>query len=230
MSTGRWLHICCTVTILVVSLTCWWSSAFCGPIADNFRPVVDRICSVLTDPAYATPEKKQERDKLLHAIASERFDWEEMARRAIGAPWREWTSAQQKEFIDVFVDFLERIYLSKIDLFLKKTKDFSSRNISYTNEIVEGRYAMLESKITIHDQTFPLQYKMLLKNGNWMVYDVTIEGVGLVANYRSQFRDILAKESFESLIARLKSQQPDLTSAGEVPQHLSDNATAKPLQ
>jgi len=203
--------------------------ALSGTITDEIKTVVDRIVTVLTDPAFTAPEKKQERDKLLHTIASERFDWEEMAKRSIGTTWRELSQAQQQEFIAVFVDFLERTYLAKIDQFLQKSKDFSSRNITYTKETVEGRYALIESVIRIQDQQLPLHYKMIQKNNTWKVYDVTIEGIGLVANYRSQFSEILAKESFESLMKRLREKQSDAALGGKALAPLSDSNRSAPL-
>lgn len=196
-----------------------------GTITDDMRSVVERLVAVLTDPAFAPAEKKQERDRLLHTIASERFDWEEMARRCLGVRWRDLNEQQRKEFTEVFVDFLERTYLSKIDVFLQKSKDFSARNITYEKETVEGSYAMIESTIRIQDQSLPLAYKMIQKNGHWMVYDVVIEGVGLVANYRSQFNEILAKESFDSLIKRLRERNTEQRVGEPLQQRLSDNRT-----
>jgi len=226
---ARMIQMSLATAVTLISSVVLSRQAFCGPITEDFRPVVDRIAQVLTDPAYAAPEKKQERDRILHGIASERFDWEEMAKRSLGARWRELREAQQREFIEVFVDFLERMYLSKIDMFLQKTKDFSTKNIAYTNETVSGNYALLESKIMIQDQEFPLQYKLIQKSGNWKVYDVTIEGVGLVANYRSQFNEILARESFDSLIKRLRAKQDGQLTAGKTQQKQSDNATPSSL-
>lgn len=226
----KWLiHISLVIAGVLISIIVPYRQAICGPITDDFRPVVDRIVQILTDPTYAAADKKQERDKILHRIASERFDWEEMAKRSLGARWRELNEAQQREFIEVFVDFLERMYLSKIDMFLQKTKNFSPQNITYTNETINGNYALLESKISIQDQEFPLQYKFIQKSGNWKVYDVTIEGVGLVANYRSQFNEILARESFEGLIKRLRSKQDEQLTAGKIQSKQSDNTTSSSL-
>jgi phospholipid transport system substrate-binding protein len=181
--------------------------ASAGQITDNLKLVVDRVLTILKDPAYSAPEKKVERNKLIHTAASGTFDWEEMAKRTLGPHWRDLTPDQQKQFIDIFVDFLERTYVSKIDLFLQQAKDFTSKNISYLKETIEQEhYALVETKILLNDKELPLNYKLINKNGSWVVYDLTIEGVGIVANYRTQFNDILANGSFTTLIDRLKAK------------------------
>jgi len=181
--------------------------ASAGQITDNLKQVVDKVLTILKDPANAAPEKKVERNKLIHTAASGTFDWEEMAKRTLGPHWRDLTSEQQKQFIDIFVDFLERTYISKIDLFLQEAKDFTSKNISYLQETIEQEhYALVETKILLNDKELPLNYKLINKNGSWVVYDLTIEGVGIVANYRTQFNEILANGSFATLINKLKAK------------------------
>jgi phospholipid transport system substrate-binding protein len=184
------------------------SFAAAGQITDNLKLVVDKVLTILKDPAYAAPDKRAERNKLIHETASGTFDWEEMAKRTLGPHWRDLTPEQQKQFIDIFVDFLERTYISKIDLFLQESKDFSAKNISYLKETIEQeRYALVETKILLNDKELPLNYKLVNKNGTWVVYDLTIEGVGLVANYRTQFNDILANGTFATLIDKLKAKE-----------------------
>ena len=197
--------------IAVATLTVFFyigSFAAAGQITDNLKQVVDKVLTILKDPAYAAPEKKAERYRLIHEAASGTFEWEEMARRTLGPHWRDLSTEQQKQFIDIFVDFLERTYISKIELFLQESKDFTAKNISYLKETIEQeRYALVETKILLNDKELPLNYKLINKNGRWVVYDLTIEGVGLVANYRTQFNDILANGSFTTLIDKLKAKE-----------------------
>ena len=193
---------------LLTVFFCLGSFAAAGQITDNLKLVVDKVLTILKDPAYAAPEKKAERNRLIHETASGTFDWEEMARRTLGPHWRDLTPEQQKQFTDIFVDFLERTYISKIDLFLQESKDFTAKNISYLKETIEQEhYALVETKILLNDKELPLNYKLINKNGKWVVYDLTIEGVGLVANYRTQFNDILANGSFKTLIDKLKAKE-----------------------
>lgn len=201
---SRMLIACAALTMFFL----FGSIAAAGHITDNLKLVVDKVLTILKDPAYAAADKKIERNKLIHQTASGTFDWSEMAMRTLGPHWRDFTPDQQKEFIDIFVDFLERTYISKIDLFLQESKDFTAKNITYINETIEqDRYALVETKILLNDKELPLSYKLINKNGTWVVYDLTIEGVGLVANYRTQFNEILANGSFKTLIEKLKAKE-----------------------
>lgn len=197
----------CLCMVLMFAVSGAALQVYASAITDDLKIIVDKVVGVLTDPKLKGPEKKQERNRLIHGIADEKFDWEEMAKRSIGVRWRDLSPQQQKEFIDVFVDFLERTYISKIDLFLQKTAGFSSKNIIYPKETIEGRYALVESKIAVNEQEIPLNYKLIDKNGKWVVYDLTVEGIGLVANYRTQFNEILANTSFNDLIKKLKEKE-----------------------
>jgi len=183
------------------------SQAISGQITDDLRVIIDKTISILKDPAYVGTDKKKERNSIINKIVSEKFDWEEMAKRTLGFHWREITKAQQKDFVAIFNDFLERTYIAKVDLFLKESNNFTSKNISYETEIIEGKYALVKSNITINEEVIPLNYKLLHKGNTWIVYDLTIEGVGLVANYRTQFNEILASASFNELIDKLKSKE-----------------------
>jgi len=186
-----------------------------GQITNDLKSVTDRLVDVLKDASLQAPEKKDERRKRLRAIAGEKFDWEEMARRTLGRHWRERTPAEQKEFIEVFTDFLERTYLNKIDSFLTQQPSFSAANIKYLAETIEAPYALVDTKIEINEQSHPMSYKLIHKGTAWMVYDVIVEGVGIVANYRTQFNELLNSSPFKALIAKLKAKQiPEMTTKG----------------
>ncbi len=177
-----------------------------GSITDDVKTTVDKVITIMQDPAFALPEKQAERDRRIHAAVQDKFDWQEMAVRTLGPHWRTITPEEQKEFVKIFNAFLERIYIAKVDLFLKETKDFTLNNIFYLKETIAGSYAMVESKIIATDEEIPLKYKLINKNGVWVAYDISIDGVGLVANYRAQFNDILAGASFKELLERLKAK------------------------
>lgn len=181
--------------------------AFAGQVTSDLQGVTDRLVGVLKDASLQAPEKKDERSKRLRAIAGEKFDWEEMAKRTLGQHWRERTPAEQKEFIEVFTDFLEKTYLNKIDSFLGKQPKFTAENIKYLNEIIEGTYALVDTRVEINEESYPMSYKLLNRNNKWIVYDVIVEGVGIVANYRTQFNEILNGSSFKALIEKLKAKQ-----------------------
>jgi phospholipid transport system substrate-binding protein len=178
-----------------------------GIITDDLKTSVDKVLGIMQNPAYAAPDKKEERQKLINTVIAGKFDWEEMARRALGTHWRDFTPPQQKEFVAIFSDFLERTYISKVALFLKEEKGFTAGNIVYTKETIEEQYALVDSKVTLKEEEIPLSYKLINKGGKWVVYDLTLEGVGIVANYRTQFSELLANGSYEKLIEKLKTKQ-----------------------
>lgn len=205
-----WLLIICSMLIQPCD-------AAAGAITNDLKSVIDRALSIMQDTAYAAPDKAQERNQRISAAIGQKFDWEEMARRSLGLHWRDFTPAQQKEFVGIFNEFLERTYIDKVDLFLKEEKTFSSKNITYGGETIDGRYALVESKIALKDQEVPVSYKLIQKGGKWVVYDLTLEGVGIVANYRTQFNELLTNGSYEELIEKLKSKQLEDPAGGQQP-------------
>jgi phospholipid transport system substrate-binding protein len=194
------------VALFSLALLCP-SAGSAGIITDDLKTAVDKVLGIMQNPAYGAPDKKEERQKLINTVIAGKFDWEEMSRRALGVHWRDFTPPQQKEFVAIFSDFLERTYISKVDLFLKEEKSFSANNIVYTKETIEEQYALVDSKVALKEDEIPLSYKLINKGGKWVVYDMTLEGVGIVANYRTQFSELLANGSYEKLIQKLKSKQ-----------------------
>ena len=194
------------VALFSLALLCP-SAGSAGIITDDLKTAVDKVLGIMQNPAYGAPDKKEARQKLINTEIAGKFDWEEMSRRALGVHWRDFTPPQQKEFVAIFSEFLERTYISKVDLFLKEEKSFSANNIVYTKETIEEQYALVDSKVALKEEEIPLSYKLINKGGKWVVYDMTLEGVGIVANYRTQFSELLANGSYEKLIEKLKSKQ-----------------------
>lgn len=179
-----------------------------GPVAaatptDQLRDRIDRVLKVLEDPALKQGGKAVERRKAVRRIAEEIFDFAETAKRSLGRHWLGRTSAEREEFVRLFTDLLERAYISKIEL-------FNNERITYVGETVEGEYALVRTRIITKQGTeIPIDYRMLLKGGRWRVYDVLIEGVSLVANYRTQFNKIIRTTSYQELVKRMKEKQDE---------------------
>ena len=134
-------------------------------------------------------------------LSNEVFDWNEMAKRSLGIYWKDRTPEEQKEFIKLFTVLLENTYMDKIE-------GYAGEKILYSRETVEDRYALVETKIvTRRDTEVGVNYWMLSENGRWFVYDISVEGVSLVRNYRTQFNDILARSSYQELLKKLKEKQ-----------------------
>jgi phospholipid transport system substrate-binding protein len=172
------------------------SSASAGPATDQLRVGVERVVKTLTDPALQGPERR----KALREITGPMFDWAEMAKRSLGRHWHTRTEAERQEFVPLFHNLLERTYVTRIER-------YDGEQITYTGESIEGDQATVRTKIL--DKTnreLPVEYRMLRgPDGRWVIYDILIEGVSLVANYRSQFDQIIRTSSYERLVAKLKS-------------------------
>jgi len=182
--------------------------AWGGLGTEQLKGTLDRVIAILNDPALKGADKRIERDEMLRKLMKARLDEVEISRRALGAHWQERTKEEKQEFVQVFSSLLERTYLGKIDAYLEKANGFSSENIHYLNEREGNGFLVVETEVTIDAQTeFPVNYLLKNKEGNWLVSDIAIEGVSIVKNYRAQFYEILARSSFEDLLAQLKAKE-----------------------
>jgi phospholipid transport system substrate-binding protein len=167
---------------------------------EQIKTTVDKALVVLKDPRLKPAAKVKERRELLKQILFTRFDFTEMAKRSLGANWRRRTPQEQEEFVRLFTDVLEHAYASIIE-------SYTDENILYLNERVDGGFADVNSKIvTSKGEEYSINYKAHLVGNDWKVYDVVAENVSLVNNYRSQFNRVIAKDSYEELVRRLKDK------------------------
>jgi len=170
-----------------------------GEPTDQVSGAIDRVLEILKNKDLQAKEKKAERRTLLREEISKAFDFDEMAKRSLGPAWRQRTPEERKEYVTLFRQVLENSYLGKVE-------GYQGEKIRYVKESVEdGRFATVETLIvTGKGQEIPLNYRMVKEQSNWRVYDVVIEEISLVNNYRSQFSAILQKSSFQDLLARLR--------------------------
>jgi phospholipid transport system substrate-binding protein len=192
-------NVCC-VTITLFMLVFAVFPVWAGVPTEKIRQTSDRILSVVTDPVFKDASKAEERRKLIRKAVDERFDWEEMARRSLGTHWAARTPEEKKEFIDLFGRLLEKTYLDKVE-------GYAGEKVLYQGETMDGEYSVVNVKIiTTKNTEIPVKYSLRQKKDDWLVYDISIEGVSLVNNYRTQFSNILAKSPFGELIKRLKEK------------------------
>jgi phospholipid transport system substrate-binding protein len=191
-------------TIMLLSVV-WLSSmglAIAGEPMDLIRQTSDQTIKILDDPQLQGPKKQAERMERLRKMADEAFDWQEMARRALATHWRERTPQQQQEFTGLFKDLVERTYLNRLDSAAGERQD-----IVYGDEQTQGSQSVVKTKVITKRKTqVPIDYRLHKADGRWKIYDVLIEGVSLVNNYRSQFNDILSRSSYDELIQKMKSR------------------------
>lgn len=175
------------------------ATAWAGPPTDAVRKSVDEVVRILEDPAWKKPEKKEDRRKLLEQTIAQRFNFLEMSRRSLGAEWNKRTPEEQKDFAASFQTLLANMYLGRIE-------NYAGEKVQYLKEIVEGEYAEVYTKIDNGKTAVDIIYKMEMASGDWRVYDVVVEGTGLVQNYREQFKRILRKDSFVELTKQLREK------------------------
>ena len=163
----------------------------------EIQRTIDSIISVVE--ASPGDDKKLARRCKLREIINPKFDFDEMSRRSLGANWNTITPAEQADFTTVFSELLARTYLSKIET-------VKTGMVKVESENIESSKAVVKTVVLSKGDTFPIDYKLMLENGQWRVYDVVIENIGLVANYRNEFSGIIRKDKFPGLMERLRKK------------------------
>lgn len=170
-----------------------------GAPTERIRGTIDRVIGTLKDPALAAKGKREERREILRKEIAPVFDFAEMAKRSLGPNWRGRTPAERERFVALFRELLENAYLGKIE-------SYRGEEIRYGKEILDGPYAEVKTLVvTGKGQEIPVEYRLLAGSGGYRIYDVVIEGISLVGNYRSQFNSILRKSSFGEMMDRLRA-------------------------
>ena len=171
-----------------------------GKPTEQLKETTDKIIAVLKDPALKGEDKKADRQALIRRYVDERFDWKEMSRRTLAQHWRDRTAGERKEFIKLYGEHLERTYRDRID-------DYSGETVRYDDETIEEPYATVTAKVITKKQTeIPVTYRMKKNGEDWFVYDISIEGVSLINNFRKQFNSIITRSSYGKLIEMLKAK------------------------
>jgi phospholipid transport system substrate-binding protein len=174
--------------------------AWAGAPTDQVREYTEAVVKVLEDPTLKADDKKPERRAAVRKIATEVFDVQETARRALGPHWQQRSPQERQEFVQLFADLLEQTYISKIDL-------FGGERLKFTDEKVDGDNAVVRAKVLTKQQTeVPVEARMLRKGDRWLIYDILIENISLVGNYRAQFDRIIRTSSYEDLVKRLRTR------------------------
>jgi phospholipid transport system substrate-binding protein len=184
--------------------------AAAGPATDQLRTQVDQVIKILETPADG---KARERRTSIRRIAEEIFDFTEISQRSLGLHWQARTPAEREEFVALFSDLLERSYVSKIEL-------YSGEKIVYAGEVGDGDAVTVRTRIQIKRGTeVPVDYRMFRRGDRWRAYDVSIEGVSLVGNYRTQFNKIVQTSSYTALVKRLRAKldEPEPAARGGRP-------------
>jgi phospholipid transport system substrate-binding protein len=175
--------------------------AVAGLPTDTVREYTDAVVRVLEDPALKVDDRRAERRAAVRKIAIDVFDVQETARRALGPHWQQRSPQERDEFVQLFADLLERTYINKIDL-------FGGEKLKFTEEKIDGDHAIVRAKVVTKQGTeVPVEARMINRSGTrWQIYDIVIENISLIGNYRSQFDRIIRSSSYGELAKRLRTQ------------------------
>ncbi len=170
-----------------------------GPL-DLVKASVSRVLAIVQSPRVVVSDGGQRRTEI-RRVAQGLFDFNEMARLTLARHWKDRSAQEQEEFVRLFTDLLERSYLTTIE-------NYAGEKVTFLGESVSGPYAQVRSRITTDRRVeISIEYRLLESGARWAVYDVVLDGVSLVSNYRSQFNSIIRTASFTDLLAKLRSKQ-----------------------
>ena len=188
--------------ILLVSIGLLVATQANATVTDEVKKTVDEVVKIVSNPEMKKnpPKRRQALKQAISVI----FDYSEMAKRSLGRFWDVRTPAERKHFVGLFETLLENSYADKIE-------SYHNEKIEYLNETLDNGYAEVKSRILTpsHDE-FSLDYRLLNENGKWMVYDVVIEGVSLVSNYREQFDRIVSDKGYGELLKKLETRSNEI--------------------
>lgn len=201
-----WLYRACIGIIVVVGLMGLapvTEAASPAPM-ETIKQPIDDVISILRDPAFAQPDqKKAQRSRIWQRIKT-LFDFDEISKRTVGAKWEGFSDAEKKRFTEVFSEFLGNTYVDKMQ------GEYHNEKIVFLNQMVKEPLALVRTQLQRETMEIPIDYRMKLVNGTWLIYDILVEeGVSLVKNYRVQFQEILQKETPAQLIQRLEKRLVD---------------------
>jgi phospholipid transport system substrate-binding protein len=166
---------------------------------DDVRTSVDAVIALLKDDTLDTESR---RDRMREVI-DKRFDFRAMSQRTLATNWNKTTDEEKEKFVDLFSQLIENSYVGKID-------SYTNERVDYPGEKVSGRKAVVETLIITSSADIPVDYRLYQKGDQWLVYDVIIEGVSLISNYRSSYQEIMKKEGFDGLLAKMRAKIDEL--------------------
>nr|MBI3613578.1 ABC transporter substrate-binding protein [Nitrospirota bacterium] len=192
--------------IVVVAMTALWlghaaPASAAGSATEAVRGTIDEVIRILSDKEMKQPARHQERRKLLETVIWGRFDDKEMSKRSLAAQWTKLNEAEREEFVGLFRSFLTDAYADKIE-------GYAGEQVQYLGERLEGSYAEVRTKLLSEKTSYPMEYRLMEKSGDWVVYDIIVDGISLVRNYRGQFERIIRAESYAALVEKLRKNGP----------------------
>jgi phospholipid transport system substrate-binding protein len=193
------------LSLAVIGVVLAVSPGHAGAPTDSMKATIDEVLRIIRDKELKPPGKAEERRQQLEQVVGARFDYQEMSKRALGAPWNGLSDEDKQEFVGLFRTLLTNSYADKIET-------YSGEGVHYLNERTEKDYAEVRTKVLSGKTEIPLDYRLINRADGWRVYDVVVDGVSLVNNYRGQFTKILRATSYADLVDQLRKKSDKLKS------------------
>jgi phospholipid transport system substrate-binding protein len=191
------------VTVMMAATFVSGGPAWAGAPTDQLRGRIERVLKVL-DGELKQEGRSEERRVAIRKIADETFDFREISQRSLARHWQSRTPVERDEFVQLFADLLERSYIGQIEQYS------GSEKVQYVGETLDGQQALVRTRIVTKAGTeVPVDYRMHRVGEHWLVYDVAIEGISLVSNYRAQFDRIIRSSSYRQLTDKLKAKKDE---------------------
>ena len=200
------IHARVLCTLISLFALCSVQGAWAGPPTDHLREGVDRVGKILKNPELAGDRKADERRAAIGAAADQIFDFAETAKLSLGQHWAQRTPVEREEFVRLFTGLVHRTYVAKVDQF--------NSEMTFRSETVDGDHAVVRTTLLLSKGgAMSLDYLMHHPGARWQVYDLNIDGVSLVGNYRAQFNKIIRTSSYEALVTTLRSRQAEFSAS-----------------
>ncbi|MBH0199031.1 MAG: ABC transporter substrate-binding protein [Nitrospira sp.] len=196
-------HMVVTTAVLALWVAMSAVPSYAGAPTDAMKATIDEVLRIVRENELKQPSKAAERRQMLERVVEARFDYQEMSRRALGAPWNTLSDQEKQEFVGLFRTLLTNSYADKIET-------YSGEGVQYLNERTEKEYAEVRTKVLSGKTEIPLDYRLINKVNDWRVYDVVVDGISLVNNYRGQFAKIIKSSSYADLVEQLRKKSEKL--------------------
>ncbi len=171
-----------------------------GEATIRIKAATDKLVEIVTNHDLDVPDMAEKRSHMIRETVDTVFDWEAFSQRALGRHWKNLSTPEKEEFVILFGQLIERTYMDK-------TRQYSGEHMNFLSEQTDGKYGIVGAEVTIKNgANIPVEFRVLKKNEKWYIYDVYVEGVSLVNNYRVQFNTILTKSGYNELIKKLKAK------------------------
>ncbi len=188
-----WRRVIPLIAVLVLAPG---PEAWAGAPTEQLRAYTDQVLKILQNPSMTLADRRE----AVRNLAEQVFDVTETAKRALGQHWLQRSQAERDEFVKLFANLLEQTYIARID-------EFGGEKLAYVGEQIDGDRAVVRAKITTKNGTdVPVESRVLLKGNRWLIYDILIENLSLISNYRSQFDRVIRTASYDELVKRLQTK------------------------